>query len=285
MRFLRFANNGKIGLAVADGDRFVGWTSADSGYPGDLSHLVASGDEALKRAASALLSGREIDFSAVKYLPPFSGREKLICLGINYVDHAHETGYEPPKFPTIFARFADTLIGHNDPMLLPRVSEQFDYEGELVAVIGRTGKHILPADALSYVAGYSIFNDGSVRDWQKQTPQWTVGKNFDGSGAFGPYFVTADELPPGAKGLKLQTRLNGQVVQHASTDDMIFNVADTVSLLSKAMTLRAGDVLIMGTPPGVGMARKPPLYMKAGDTCEVEIEGLGILRNNIVAET
>ncbi|WP_207005325.1 fumarylacetoacetate hydrolase family protein [Trinickia mobilis] len=285
MRFLRFSQTGKLGLAVADGDRFYGFLDGDDGYPGDLDKLVAAGGGGLKSAASVLRAGREIDLNAVAYLPPFTGAgSKIICLGINYVDHAAETGYEPPSFPTIFARFADTLIGHGAPLVVPRVSDQYDYEGELVAVIGKTGKHISREAALDYVAGYSIFNDGSVRDWQKQTPQWTVGKNFDNSGAFGPYFVTADEVPAGGAGLAIQTRLNGRVVQNASTADMVFSVIDTVTLLSKAMTLRAGDILVMGTPPGVGMARKPPLYMKQGDVCEVEIEGLGILRNPVTAE-
>jgi len=181
----------------------------------------------------------------------------------------------------VFARFASSLIGHGADMIVPRVSRDLDYEGELAAIIGVGGRDILEADALAHVAGYAIFNDGSIRDFQHKTPQWTVGKNFDGTGAFGPEFVTADELPPGAKGLMLQTRLNGKVVQRASTDEMIFSVANLVCILSEAMTLEPGDVIVTGTPAGIGAARKPPLYMRDGDVCEVEIEKLGILENPV----
>jgi 2-keto-4-pentenoate hydratase/2-oxohepta-3-ene-1,7-dioic acid hydratase in catechol pathway len=169
-------------------------------------------------------------------------------------------------------------------MLLPRVSSQFDYEAELVAVIGKGGRYIPREQALEHVAGYSIFNDGSLRDYQTRTHQWMLGKNFDASGAFGPEFVTADELPPGAAGLRIQCRLNGQTVQDANTRDMIFDVATLVSACSEAMALSPGDIVITGTPSGVGMARKPPLWMKAGDLCEVEIEGLGVLANPIAEE-
>ncbi|MES2946262.1 MAG: fumarylacetoacetate hydrolase family protein, partial [Pseudomonadota bacterium] len=161
---------------------------------------------------------------------------------------------------------------------------QLDYEGELVAVIGKAGRYITKETALEHVAGYSICNDASIRDYQFKSAQWTIGKNFDDSGPFGPVFVTADELPPGAAGLKLQTRLNGVVVQDASTSSLIFDVATLVSLLSEAVCLQAGDVIVTGTPSGVGLARKPPLFMKDGDICEVEIEGIGILRNPVVDE-
>ena len=284
MRFLRFEQGGKLGLAVAAGGGFHGLFAGEAGYPGDLPGLVAQGMEALKSAAAALAKGAVIDESAIKYLPPLPSPSKIICLGLNYKDHAAEGGFQVPVYPTLFGRFPSSLIGHNAPILKPRVSEQLDYEGELVAVIGKKGRHIAKADALSYIIGYSIFNDGSVRDYQMKTPQWTVGKNFDDTGAFGPYFVTADELPPGAAGLKIETRLNGQVVQHASTSDMVFDVETTVALLSEALTLEAGDVLVMGTPAGIGLARKPPLFMKPGDVCEVEIEKLGILRSPIEAE-
>jgi 2-keto-4-pentenoate hydratase/2-oxohepta-3-ene-1,7-dioic acid hydratase in catechol pathway len=220
----------------------------------------------------------------IEYLPPLPAPPKIICLGLNYADHAAEGGFKPPSYPTIFARFASSLIGHEAPLIRPRVSTQFDYEGELVAVVGRGGRHISRAAALDHICGYSIFNDASVRDFQMKTPQWTVGKNFDGTGPFGPAFVTADELPPGAAGLKLQTRLNGNVMQSASTTQMIFDVVTTVALITEALTLETGDVLVMGTPSGIGMARTPQVFMKAGDVCEIEIEGLGILRNPIADE-
>ena len=187
-----------------------------------------------------------------------------------------------PTYPTVFGRFSSSLIGHGAPIVRPRVSEQLDYEGEFVAVIGCGGRDISKATALDHVIAYSLFNDASIRDYQFKAPQWTVGKNFDNSGAFGPYLVTTDELPPGCAGLRLQTRLNGQVVQSASTNDLVFNVATLVSTLSEVFTLEPGDIIVTGTPSGVGLARKPPLWMKPGDVCEVEMEGLGVLSNPVV---
>jgi acylpyruvate hydrolase len=189
-----------------------------------------------------------------------------------------------PDYPTLFARFSSSLIAHGEPIVRPRISDNLDYEGELLAVIGKGGRCIPRAAALSHVCGYSIFNDGSIRDFQLRTPQWTVGKNFDNTGPFGPVFVSADELPPGAHGLKIETRLNGRMMQSATTADLIFDVATLVALISEAMTLEPGDLIITGTPAGVGAARKPPVFMRAGDVCEVEIEGIGILRNPIADE-
>ncbi len=207
---------------------------------------------------------------------------KIVCIGLNYADHSAESGFEVPNYPTVFGRFASSLIGHGAPIVRPRVSEQLDYEGEFVAVIGRGGRDIPKARALEHVAAYSLFNDASIRDYQFKAPQWTVGKNFDDTGAFGPCLVTADALPPGCQGLLLQTRLNGEIVQSASTDDLVFDVATLVSTLSEAFTLEPGDIIVTGTPSGVGLARKPPLWMKPGDVCEVELEGIGILRNPVI---
>ena len=191
---------------------------------------------------------------------------------------------KPPEFPVLFLRVATTLVGHGQPLICPKVSHHFDYEAELVAVIGRRGRNIPKERALSYVAGYSVFNEGSIRDYQMRTSQWTMGKNFDGSGGFGPAIVTSDEVPAGAKGLKIQCRLNGQVLQNASTSDMIFDVATLVSACSEAMTLEPGDIFVTGTPSGVGFVRKPPIFMKPGDTCDIEVEGVGVLSNPIKAE-
>jgi acylpyruvate hydrolase len=193
-------------------------------------------------------------------------------VGLNYVDHSIESGFTPPDYPTIFTRFTSSLVSAGAPIVRPKVSIQLDYEGEMVAVIGKGGRHISEDDALEHMIGYSILNDASVCDYQKKAPQWTMGKNFDGTGAFGPYLVTADELPRGGKGLRIQTRLNGTMVQDASTDDMVFSVAKLISFLSEAITLSPGDILVSGTPAGVGVARTPPLFMKDGDVCEVEIE-------------
>ena len=218
-------------------------------------------------------------------LPPLRSPEKIICVGLNYREHSAESGFKQPDYPTLFGRFNSTLIGNGAPIVRPRVSAQLDYEGELVAIIGKTGRSIPIADALQYVIGYSIFNDASIRDYQFKSPQWTMGKNFDHTGAFGPYLVTADELPAGGKGLKLQTRLNGEIVQEASTDDMVFDVPTLVSIISEAMTLKSGDVIVTGTPAGVGASRKPQLWMRPGDAVEVEIEKIGRLSNPIIEET
>ena len=283
MRFWAFERGGCPGLAVtvANGD-CRGLLDGQDEYPGTLDKVLAGGPGALKAAATALQNGELIDIGSVTLLPPLPARGKIICVGLNYLDHAAESSMKVPEYPTLFARFSSSIIGHEAPMLRPVESERLDFEGELVAVIGVRGRRIAMADALSHVAGYSVFNDGSIRDYQLRTPQWTMGKNFDGTGAFGPSFVTADELPPGARGLKVQTRLNGHVVQSASTDNLIFDVASLVSLISAGITLEPGDLIVTGTPSGVGNARTPPLFMKAGDVCEVEIEKVGLLRNRIV---
>lgn len=283
MRFISF-QAGRRGLALLEGDVARGLLEDDPNYPGDLAELVGRGDTSVADAAHRLRAGKEIDLESVGYLPPFGQTGKLICLGINYLDHVKETGSEVPPHPTIFGRFASSLVGHKANIIRPKVSAQLDYEGELVAVIGKPGRHISESHALEHVVGYSVFNDATIRDFQVETPQWTVGKNFDGTGAMGPVFVTADEVPPGGSSLRLQTRLNGEVVQDAKTSEMIYGVAFTISFLSEAFTLNPGDVLIMGTPPGVGAAREPQLFMKPGDTVEVEIEGLGVLTNSIADE-
>jgi 2-keto-4-pentenoate hydratase/2-oxohepta-3-ene-1,7-dioic acid hydratase in catechol pathway len=285
MRFFAFRSKDGTGLAVRAPDgRYRGLLAGATGFPGDLRSILRAGGNSMRVAAAALSNGAPVNPAEIEYLPPIMNPDKIICVGLNYADHTAESGFKAPTYPAIFTRYATTLVGHGAPIIRPRVSEQLDYEGELVAVIGRAGRHIPVDAALDYVAGYSIFNDGSVRDYQFKSPQWTMGKNFDGSGPFGPDFVTADELPPGATGLRIQTRLNGMVVQSASTADMVFNVATLVSVLSVAMTLAPGDVIVTGTPAGIGAARKPPLWMKAGDVCEVEIESIGVLRSPIADE-
>lgn len=281
MKFASFAKDGKTGLAIETENGFRGLTEGAPTYPGDLLSLIREGGDALSRAADALAHGEPVDMDAVTYLPPVSAPEKIVCVGLNYTDHSAESGFEQPDFPTLFGRFNSSLIGHGDPILRPVVSHQLDYEGELVAVIGREARDVSEEDALDYVCGYSIFNDGSVRDYQTRAPQWTAGKNFDDTGAFGPWFVTADALPKGCLGLTLTTRLNGQVVQQAKIDQMVFSVAQIVSICSGFMTLKPGDVIVTGTPSGVGLARNPQLWMKDGDVCEVEISGIGILSNPI----
>lgn len=283
MRFLSFLADGRKGLAVKGSDgQYKGLQEGDAGYPGDLDTVIAN--DALQAAASALSNGNAVDIDAVDVLPPVSRPPKIFCLGINYKDHAAEAGIELPDYPTIFSRYATSLIGHGAPIIRAKISQALDYEGELAVVIGRGGRHIPESEALDHVAGYSVFNDATLRDYQLKTTQWLVGKTFDGTGSFGPELVTPDEVPAGASGLAIETRLNGQVVQKSNTDQLIFNVAKVITLMSEAITLEAGDVFVMGTPSGVGHFHQPPLYMKPGDICEVEIAGLGLLSNGIADE-
>jgi len=286
MRFTTYLKDGRPRLAAVDGDAAIDLAAAVPGTPDDLRAALESGVDlhAAGRAAIASAAPRlPLQGLALAPLVPEPG--KTVCLGLNYFDHAKEGGRDKPDYPWFFFRGKSSLVGHGAPGLLPKVSSRFDYEAELAVVIGRrVPRHVAEADALAYVFGYACFNDMSVRDFQKRTPQWTIGKNFDATGGFGPLLVTADELPPGATDLRICSRLNGQVMQDANTRDMIFGVAETIALLAECMTLEPGDVLVMGTPAGVGQARNPPVWMKAGDAIEIEIERIGTLRNPIVAE-
>lgn len=283
MRFLRFSKDGEVGLAVGDGKSFRGFTASQKDYPGDLTPaLLAKSD--IADIGTILSAGDEIDLGAIDFLPPINGASKMICVGLNYADHSKETGFKVPDHPTVFPRFSSSVIGHEAPIIRPHQSDQLDYEGEIAVILAKGGRYITPEDALSHVLGYALFNDASIRDYQLRTPQWTIGKNFDGTGAFGPFLVTADELPAGASGLSIQTRLNGIVVQDANTRDLVFSVAALISDLSQTLRLEIGDVIITGTPAGVGAGRTPPLWMKDGDVCEIEVEGIGLLRNSIANE-
>lgn len=281
MRFFSFRKGGVDGIGLRDTDGICGLLSDDPAYPGDLACLIAQGVAAMKAAAARLASHPLTgDWT---YLPPIAAPGKIICVGLNYADHTSESGYDQPDYPTLFPRFASSLIAHDEEMIASALSDTLDFEGEIAAIIGAGGKDIPEARALDHVAGYALFNDGSIREYQFKSPQWTVGKNFDGTGAFGPDFVTADELPPGAKGLSIETRLNGETVQSANTDHMIFDVASLISIISQAITLSPGDVIVTGTPSGIGHARDPKVYMRPGDVCEVEVERMGVLRNRIVS--
>ena len=229
-----------------------------------------------------------IALSEVRLLPPVGPANRIFCVGLNYQEHVAETRNETqaealkrPSAPTIFLRLLSSFVGSGEPLQLPAVSDKFDWEGELVAIIGKPAYRITAEDARNHIAGYSIANEGSIRDWQLASPQWTMGKNFDKSGSIGPEFVTADELPPGARGLRIRTRLNGKVMQDDITDSMIFDIPTVIAYLSQAMKLETGDVILTGTPSGIGIARKPPILMADGDVCEVEVEGIGILSNQV----
>jgi acylpyruvate hydrolase len=284
MKFFAFAQNAQRGVAVEHKGEMRGLVARQDGYPGDLLGLLRTGQDALTAASRILSDAPALDPAKIRFLPPVDRPNKIICVGLNYADHAKESSFAAPSYPTLFCRFTTSLIGHGVPMIRPIASDQLDFEGELVAILGKGGRHISREAALSHVAGYSVFNDGSIRDYQLKAPQWTVGKNFDGTGAFGPAFVTADELPAGARGLRLQTRLNGRIMQDANTNDLIFDVVSLISIISEAITLEVGDVIVTGTPAGVGAARTPKLFMAPGDVCEVEIEGVGLLRNPIAQE-
>lgn len=284
MRFVSIEKDTVPGIAIRESGVLKGLYANQEGYPGSLDSLLRQGQEALERAATVLMRSAVLDASALNVSVPFHRPPKIICVGLNYADHTKESPYDQPDYPTLFPRFTSSLIADGEAIVRPNCSVQLDFEGEMVAVIGQKGRHIPKDQALNHVAGYSLFNDGSVRDYQFKSPQWTVGKNFDATGAFGPEFVTADELPPGAKGLQLTTRLNGKVMQKANTSDMLFDVASLVSIISEAITLEVGDLIVTGTPAGIGYAREPKVFMKAGDVCEVEIEGIGVLRNPIVDE-
>jgi 2-keto-4-pentenoate hydratase/2-oxohepta-3-ene-1,7-dioic acid hydratase in catechol pathway len=284
MRFIAFQHDdGSPRLGVCYDQELVDLTTL--GFPATLRALlqVPGGIEAARSAAARATS--RLPLAGIVYLPPVVDPAKAIAVGLNYVDHAAESPYkDPPKYPVLFHRYPQSWVAHGAALLRPKVSESFDYEGEVVVVIGKAGRYIGKSQALDHVAGYSLFNDGSIRDYQFKSTQWMMGKNFDATGAFGPEVVTADELPAGAAGLQLRTRLNGTVMQDANTRDMIFDVATLVSVCSEAMTLYPGDIIISGTPSGVGFARKPPVWMQPGDVCEVEVEGIGVLRNDVADE-
>jgi acylpyruvate hydrolase len=280
MRIIHFETGGVRGIAADDGSGWRGLTERESGFPGILPDLIVQGTDLL-RTGRDLLAMRAIDLNAVRILPPVPKPPKIICVGLNYDDHLEESGLKKPVYPEIFARFATSLIAHREPIRQPPESLTLDYEAELAVVIGRGGRRISRDRALDHVAGYSLFNDATIREFQLRTPQWTMGKNFDGTGAFGPWLVTPDALPPGAHGLRIQGRLNGRVMQDTSTDRLIFNVPALIELISVAISLEPGDVIITGTPGGVGAARKPPVFMQPGDVFEVEIEGMGVLSNSV----
>ncbi|WP_417514383.1 fumarylacetoacetate hydrolase family protein [Minwuia sp.] len=282
MRLMTFEAEGKTSFGIVEGEGVIDLGVAMDGKYDDLLSLIEA--DAMAEAAAAA-KGRSADhaLSDVTFLPVIPNPHKIVCVGLNYEDHRIETGREPTGYPVLFPRYANCQVGHAQPMVKPVNSDMFDYEGEMAVIIGKAGRHVSREDALDHVAGYSCYNDGSVRDWQSHTHQFMPGKNFTATGAFGPWMVTTDDIPdPSA--LTLTTRLNGQVVQNADTDQLIFNIPFVISYISSFMELQPGDVIASGTPGGVGMKRTPPLFMKDGDTVEVEITGIGTLRNGIVDE-
>jgi acylpyruvate hydrolase len=285
MRLVTFVRDGEAHCGVRRGESIVDLSVAAPDLPGDWPAIFAAGEmDRVAAAAKAAKDNALVPAGPVSLLPPIPNPPKLPCIGLNYRSHAEEAGMAIPDYPIVFPRWPGSMVGHETPIVCPRASGNFDYEAELAIIIGKAARHVSKARALDYVAGYACFNDGSLRDYQFKSSQWAMGKNFDASGSFGPDIVTADELPPGAAGLRIMCRLNGKTLQDGNTDDMIFDTATLVSTLSEVMTLEPGDVIPTGTPPGVGFARKPPVWMKPGDICEIEIEKIGVLRNTVVAE-
>lgn len=240
-----------------------------------------SGGETLQDVMTRQPTGPVVALDGLRLLPVIPNPGKIICIGLNYREHAKEGGNPIPDYPAVFMRVTTSLVAHGQPILRPPVSDKLDYEAELAVVIGRSATRVTAGRALDHVAGYACFNDGSVRNYQRKSTQWTMGKNFDQTGGFGPVLVTADELPDGARGLSVVSRVNGVVMQDGNTSDMIFDVATLIEILSEVMTLEPGDVIATGTPAGVGYARTPPLFLKPGDICDVEIGSIGTLSNPI----
>jgi acylpyruvate hydrolase len=289
MKIVGFESNQGLRLGVVEGDNVIDLQAVDPKVPTNLAEVLAENNGDLKPlgdlAKRAPASARK-PLKGVKFGLPVARPGKIICLGLNYMEHVKEGMNRDniPKFPTIFMRCQTSLVPHGQPIMRPMATETLDYEAEMVVVIGKRAKHLTLENAYSCIAGFSVFNEGSAREFQRKTTQWDMGKNFDRTGGFGPWMITADEVPPGGKGLKIQTRLNGQTMQSDNTDNMMFPVAETIAYVTQGMTLEPGDIIVTGTPSGVGFARKPPVWMKHGDTCEVDIEGVGILSNPIEDE-
>jgi acylpyruvate hydrolase len=284
MRLLTYSHEGREQVGVRNGDRVVSATSVDPELPTTLIELLARDDLGMLADKLENTSGEGIAISEVEYRPLIPNPGKIICIGRNYAAHAAEGGAETPTFPEVFYRGATSLIAHQGLIVRPKCSDKLDYEGEFAFVIGKACRHATEDDALDYVAGYTLFNDATLRDYQKFSSQWTVGKNFDGTGAFGPELVTVEELPPGLRGLTLTTRLNGERMQEGHVDDLVFPVRRLIAILSECMTLEPGDVVVTGTPAGVGFARTPPVFMQAGDVVEIDMPGLGKLINTVQDE-
>ena len=286
MRFHPHTTHGKPHLAVEIDGHAVDLNELDPKFPHELDDVIVGGSKLLAEISAKLKSykGKRHTLSALVPRFPLARPGNVYCLGLNYAAHAKEGGHEVPSYPALFLRTHESLIAAGEPIVRPKQSERLDYEAELMIIVGKGGRHITEEKALDHVFGYTLFNDVSVRDYQRKSTQWTPGKNFDRTGPVGPVVVTADSLPKGAAGLRIATRLNGQTLQDDNTHNMIFPVAVAIAAISEFATLKPGDLIATGTPQGVGHARKPPLWMKPGDTVEIDIEQVGVLTNKIIDE-
>jgi len=284
MRLLVGSISGKQAVFAVEGEKAVNLTDAVPAIGSDLSAMI--GDAAvMEKAVEAAKGDKTLHVTNIVPALPVSAPPTIICLGLNYTDHIKEGGYEVPDYPALFMRGQQSIMAAGQPMVRPSCSDKLDYEAELMIIIGKGGRHISEADALDHVFGYTVFNDGSVRDYQRKTHQWTPGKNFDDTGAIGPVVVTPDELPAGASGLKIESRVGDEILQSSNTGNMIWSVAQTIATISEYTTLKPSDHIAMGTPPGVGHAKKPkPRWLMPGEVVEVEIEDIGICASPIIDE-
>ena len=280
MKLISYRHQGQAGWGMLADAGIVALHSSQ--YPTLLSALQAGKLDEI--AGAAAVRAPSVQLSDIEFLPVITEPAKIFCVGHNYEAHRLETGRDKTQFPLLFLRVAESQTGHLQPILLPPESSHLDYEGEIAVIIGKAGRRIQEAEAWDYVAGYSAYNDGSIRDWQKHTIQFTAGKNFTGTGAFGPWMVTRGEIADGEE-LTLETRLNGEVMQRTTTDMMIFKIPELIAYISTFTSLRPGDVIVSGTPGGVGAKRVPPVWMKPGDTVEIEVGKIGVLVNSIAADT
>lgn len=283
MKFLVGAVSGASAVYLVKGDLAYNLSARFDGVGEDLSDLIAM-PELVTQIGEETDLGQGVPVSEIVPALPLRRPPSIICLGLNYIEHIKEGGYDIPDYPALFMRGPNSIMAAGAPMVRPACSERLDYEAELMVVIGRGGRHVSEEAALDHVFGYTVFNDGSVRDYQRKTHQWTPGKNFDDTGAIGPFVVTPDELPAGAAGLKIESRVGDEILQSSNTGNMIWPVARAISIISEYTTLEPGDLIAMGTPPGVGHAKTPPRWLKPGETVEVEIEAIGICASPVVDE-
>lgn len=285
MKIVRYKNKyGRICFGLVKDKMAVDIADIYQSSPSNMADLLALWPNISPTLEKRLGNHAGTPISELELLPPIEPSSRIICVGLNYSDHAAEGKMSVPEHPVFFTRYYSSMVGAGADMVRPRLSDKYDYEAELAVVIGRQARHVSKQDALAYVAGYTICNDGSVRDYQKRNSQWTLGKNFDSSGAIGPWIVTSDELPEAARGLKICSRLNGSVMQSDNTANMIFDVPTLIESLTEVMTLMPGDIISTGTPAGVGFAREPRVWLKPDDVIEIEIEKIGALKNQIIAE-
>lgn len=285
MKYLVGETSAGAAVYAVQGDQAYNLTALNPAVGNDLMALIKRPD-LVNAVAAQLKTAPRVSVASITPALPVAAPGTIICLGLNYTDHIKEGGYEIPEYPALFMRGKNSIMASGAPLVRPNCSTQLDYEAELMLIVGKGGRHIAQDDALSHVFGYTVFNDGSVRDYQRKTHQWTPGKNFDNTGAIGPFVVSPDELPEGAAGLKIESRVGAEILQSSNTGNMIWSVAQTIATISEYTTLEPGDLIAMGTPPGVGHAKKPnPRWLVPGEVIEIEIEGIGICSNTVVDET